>query len=230
MISTSAKRKKLAKSAFAPAELAKAWQAVSLLLDYPSDDVAQRYELIKQEIVDLPDTLKHPLLDFIEIAEATDLRELQIKYVDTFDITRKCSLFLSYYLHGDTRRRGVALVQFKQAYRKGGVEISEDELPDHLAVLCEFGAIHNQEIAWQLFNDNRIGIEMLRIALQDLGSPWLNVILALIATLPELDGSGEEAVLKLINEGPPTEEVGLDNSPYGMDPRANPRPETGALL
>ena len=210
--------------------MAKTWQAVSLLLDYPNDEVAQRYALIKQEIAELPSTLKDPLLDFIEIAEATDLRELQINYVDTFDITRKCSLFLSYYLHGDTRRRGVALVQFKQAYRKGGVEISDDELPDHLAVLCEFGAIHNQEIAWQLFNDNRIGIEMLRIALQDLRSPWLNVILALIASLPPLDGSGEEAVLKLINEGPPTEEVGLDNTPYGMDPRANPRPETGALL
>lgn len=230
MISTSAKRRKLAKPAFAPADLAKTWQAVSLLLDYPNDEVAQRYALIKQEIAELPSTLKDPLLDFIEIAEATDLRELQINYVDTFDITRKCSLFLSYYLHGDTRRRGVALVQFKQAYRKGGVEISDDELPDHLAVLCEFGAIHNQEIAWQLFNDNRIGIEMLRIALQDLRSPWLNVILALIASLPPLDGSGEEAVLKLINEGPPTEEVGLDNTPYGMDPRANPRPETGALL
>lgn len=230
MISTSAKRKKLTKPAFSPVELATTWQAVSLLLDYPSEEAVGRHELIKREIETLPSTLKQPLLDFIEIAQATDLRALQIKYVDTFDITRKCSLFLSYYLHGDTRRRGVALVQFKQAYRKGGVEISDDELPDHLAVLCEFGAVHNQEIAWQLFNDNRIGIEMLRIALQDLESPWLNVILALTATLPQLDGSGEEAVLKLINEGPPTEEVGLDNSPYSMDPRANPRPETGALL
>ena len=230
MISTFSKRRKLAKPTFSPLELATTWQAVSLLLDYPSEEAVGRYELIKREIETLPSTLKQPLLDFIEIAQATDLRALQIKYVDTFDITRKCSLFLSYYLHGDTRRRGVALVQFKQAYRKGGVEISDDELPDHLAVLCEFGAIHNQEIAWQLFNDNRIGIEMLRIALQDLESPWLNVILALTASLPQLDGSGEEAVLKLINEGPPTEEVGLDNSPYSMDPRANPRPETGALL
>ena len=66
------------------------------------------------------------------------------EYVDTFDVTRKCSLHLTYFTQGDTRRRGVALVEFKQAYRKAGVEFDTDaELPDHLCVVLEFGAVQD---------------------------------------------------------------------------------------
>lgn len=230
MITHPSRLKRLVQPDLSPADLAVTWQSVSLLLDYPDDGAPERFALVREAIVDLPAKVKRPLSDFLDHVQGVDLRELQINYVDTFDVTRKCSLFLTYYNHGDTRRRGVALVQFKQAYRKAGMEIGDDELPDHLCVVTEFGAAHDWHIAWKLLNDNRVGIEMLRIALQDLQSPWLDVLLALIATLPDLDGDGEMAVLKLINEGPPSEDVGLDSSPYSLDPRANPRPETGALL
>ena len=36
----------------------------------------------------------------------------------TFDLRRRCCLHLTYYTHGDTRKRGLALVRFKQAYRR----------------------------------------------------------------------------------------------------------------
>ena len=51
-----------------------------------------------------------------------ELGALQEEYVATFDHTRKCALYLTYFAYGDTRRRGVALVQFKEAYRAAGVE------------------------------------------------------------------------------------------------------------
>ena len=59
--------------------------------------------------------------------------------VDTFDLRRRC-LYLTYYSFGDTRKRGMSLLQFTAAYRVAGFELAADELPDHLAMLCEFTA------------------------------------------------------------------------------------------
>ncbi|MDO5503013.1 MAG: nitrate reductase molybdenum cofactor assembly chaperone, partial [Actinomycetia bacterium] len=89
----------------------------------------------------------------------------------------------------------------------------------------EFGAMHNKDIAWSLLNRHRVGIELLRLALARRESPWLTVVDALRSTLPTLDDDDEVALAKLIAEGPPSEEVGLDTSPYAIDPRLNPRPE-----
>jgi nitrate reductase delta subunit len=69
---------------------------------------------------------------------------------------------------------------------------------------------------------------MLRIALADRGSAWHDVVLALVATLPELKGEDADQVAVLIAAGPPSEDVGLDTQPYALDPRLNehnnPRP------
>ena len=56
-------------------------------------------------------------------------------------------------------------------------------------------------------------------------SRWLLVVDALRATLPSLGEDDELALAELIAAGPPSEDVGIDTSPYGVDPRLNPRPE-----
>jgi nitrate reductase delta subunit len=205
-------------------QLATAWQVVSLLLDYPDDDLLGRLPLLRSAVEPMPAGVREPVSRFATFLESTPVGELQRAYVETFDVTRRCCLYLTYFAHGDTRKRGLALVQFKQAYRKAGVEFDAAELPDHLSVVLEFGAAHVPGTAWKLLNDHRAGIEMLRIALADKGSPWHDVVLALVATLPELKGEDEEKMLALIAQGPPSEEVGLDLQPYAMDPRLNPRP------
>jgi nitrate reductase delta subunit len=205
-------------------DLATAWQVVSLLLDYPDEALLGRLAVVREAAGTLPASVREPVCRFVAFVESTPLSALQRDYVETFDVTRRCCLYLTYFAHGDTRKRGLALVQFKQAYRKAGVELDAAELPDHLCVVLEFGAAHGPETAWKLLNDHRAGIEMLRIALADKGSPWHDVALALVATLPELKGEDEEKMLALVAQGPPSEEVGLDLQPYAMDPRLNPRP------
>lgn len=159
---------------------------------------------------------------------------LQRDYVETFDTTRRGCLYLTYFAHGDTRKRGLALVQVKQAYRRAGAELVHDELPDHLCVVLEFGATTDVDGAWRLLNDYRAGVEMLRIALADKGSPWHDVVLALVGTLPELTGDDADQVASLIAAGPPSEDVGLDTQPYALDPRLNehnnPRPSESVEL
>ncbi len=212
--------------------LADTWQLVSLLLDYPDELLLERLPAFREIAETLPATPRAHLVAALDRAAGTDLAELQCEYVDTFDVTRRCSLHLTYATHGDTRRRGVALVEFKQAYRKAGVEFDlQTELPDHLCVVLEFGAVHDLTIAWDLLRRHRVSIELLRAGLERRHSPWQPVVDALRATLPELEGDDEEALLRLVAQGPPLEDVGLE--PYAMDPRLNPRPDpidTTALL
>ena len=211
-------------------QLATAWQVVSLLLEYPTEELLGRRPLLADAASGLPAPVREPVSRFLSTLETAPLGQLQRDYVETFDVTRRCCLYLTYFAHGDTRKRGLALVQFKQAYRKAGVEFEAAELPDHLSVVLEFGASYDAETAWRLLNDHRAGIEMLRIALAENGSPWHVLMLALGATLPELKGEDEDKMLALIAQGPPAEEVGLDLQPYALDPRLNPRPSDSVDL
>ncbi len=205
-------------------ELATAWQVISLLLDYPGEELVGRRSILEEAAAPLPDRVKEPVCRFLGVLGTVPAPALQAEYVETFDITRRCCLYLTYFAYGDTRKRGLALVQFKQAYRKAGVEFDAPELPDHLSVVLEFGASYDADTAWRLLNDNRAGIETLRIALAEKGSPWHDVVLALCETLPELKGEDQEKLHHLIAQGPPAEEVGLDLQPYALDPRLNPHP------
>ncbi len=204
--------------------LADTWQVVSLLLDYPDEVLVGRVPMLRGVVAGLPDAQRLPLVEVLDSIEHGDLTALQQEYVDTFDVTRKCSLHLTYFTCGDTRRRGVALVEFKQAYRRAGLEFDTDvELPDHLCVVLEFGAVQDWATAWHLLTRHRVGIEVLRAGLAQRDSLWLPALQALRSTLPELDGDDQEALLRLVAEGPPQEDVGLE--PYAIDPRLNPHPE-----
>jgi nitrate reductase delta subunit len=189
------------------------WQLCSLLLDYPDEQWRERLGVIRAEVSALPTKTRRPLEQFLAHVDAVGATELAADYVATFDTRRRCCLYLTYYAHGDTRKRGMALLSFKQAYRAAGLELTDDELPDHLAVVLEFGATADQEGGYTLLTDNRAGLELLRLALHDAGSPWGAVLDAVSATLPVLRGDEREAARRLAAQGPPAEEDGLQ--PFG---------------
>ncbi len=135
---------------------------------------------------------------------------LAADYVATFDLRRRCCLYLSYYAYGDTRKRGVALLAFKRAYRQAGVELATIELPDHLSVVLEFAATTDLAAGRALLLEHRAGVELLRLALQDAASPYADAVAAVTATLPALRGDERQAVARLAAEGPPGEDVGLE--------------------
>lgn len=197
-----------------PERLALAWQSASLLIGYPDEQLLERAPLLREVARRLPDGVGAPLGRFLDTLESTPLTELAADYVATFDHKRRCCLFLTYFATGDTRKRGLALLSFKQAYQRAGLVLSDDELPDHLSVVLEFGATADHLAAWQLLLDHRAGLELLRISLRDSGSAWAPVAQAVCATLPPLRGSERDAVMRLAAQGPPEEEVGL--APFAM--------------
>ena len=188
------------------------WQCASVLLDYPGEEQAARFATVCSAVAAEP-ALAERFGDFLEWLDRTDPREAQATYVDTFDTRRRCNLFLTYFAHGDTRKRGVALLRFKQAYLSAGVGLDDAELPDHLSVVLEFAATVDREAGLGLLLDHRAGLEVLRLSLRELRSPWAGVVEAVCATLPALRGDEWAAVRKLAADGPPEEEVGL--TPYG---------------
>ena len=197
------------KSSLAPAQLTIVWQSVSLLLDYPDEELRVRAELIRSAARELPPGIGDRISSFLDHLESTPLPELQADYVETFDNRRRCNLFLTYFAHGDTRKRGMALLRFKQTYLRAGFELDGGELPDHLCVVLEFAATVDRDLGRNLMLDHRAGLELLRLSLRDLGSPWASLVDAVTATLPPLRGDERDAVRRLAAEGPPEEEVGL---------------------
>jgi nitrate reductase delta subunit len=199
-------------SRLSDSELTAAWQSASLLLDYPDDRLLERLPLLDRVAAGLPREVGGPLRRTTTALVAADLHELECAYVETFDTTRRNSLFLTYFAHGDTRKRGMALLRFRQTYQASGFEDSPDELPDHLCVVLEYAATIDRSGGRQLLLDHRAGLEVLRLSLVDTGSPWAGAVEAVCATLPPLRGDETEAIRRLAAEGPPEEEVGL--APY----------------
>ncbi|MFB9309069.1 nitrate reductase delta subunit [Agromyces hippuratus] len=183
--------------------------AASLLLDYPGPGFAERLGAIEASVAALPAPIAAEFATFLDHARATPQAELEAQYVATFDVKRKCCLYLSYYTAGDTRRRGTALVAFLEAYRAAGWEFDADELPDFLPAVLELAARSDSPVASELIAAHREGLEVLRAALERLDSPYAAVVRAVCRSLPEIDDATRERVLALIDEGPPTETVGL---------------------
>lgn len=195
-------------------QLSAAWQSASLLLGYPDERLLGELPLVRRAAATLPDAVAAPLRNVVDRLEAAPLADLQVEYVDTFDSRRRCNLYLTYFTHGDTRKRGLALLRFKQTYLRSGFVLDAspaegEELPDHLCVVLEYAATVDQRLGWRLLLDHRASVELLRISLRDAHSPWAGAVEAVCATLPRLREQDEELVRKLVSEGPPTEEVGL---------------------
>jgi len=198
---------------FTDEQLSVIWQAGSLLLGYPDEPLIDQLALIKAATELLPPALAEPARACASSLESAPLAELQQDYVETFDTHRRCNLFLTYFAHGDTRKRGMALLRFKQTYLRSGFVLDDSELPDHLCVVLEYAATVDHRLGARLLLDHRAGLELLRLALEDRQSRWAPAVQAVCATLPALRGDEHEAVRRLAAEGPPAEEVGL--TPYG---------------
>lgn len=183
---------------------------IALLLQYPDEGLVAGRDEFTGTALALPDgPVRDSLLGFLRWYREQSPFELAQHYVETFDLRRRTSLYLTYYLHGDTRRRGMAMLVLKQRYRAAGLTPPEDELPDYLPVVCEFAALLGPAAGEAALRQHRTGLELIRAGLRDAGSPYAALLDALTALLGELSDADRAAVLELAAEGPPDEEVGL---------------------
>lgn len=188
-------------------------QVAAQLLGYPDDPLRARLPLLDEAAATLPEPLAVPLRAVVAHLVEGDPDTLRADYVSVFDQQRRCCLHLTYYRYGDTRKRGTALLRFTHAYRSAGGRFSGDELPDFLPVVLEFAATVDPHVGERLLVEHRAGLEMLRLALLETASPYAGVVDAVIATLPPASAADHDALTRLVTDGPPAEDVGLE--PFG---------------
>jgi nitrate reductase delta subunit len=121
--------------------MAQTFKALSALLSYPTEDLQaagpEIADVIETEgLVDGPTS--EALQRFAGDLAAADLFDIQERYVDLFDKSRRLSLHLFEHVHGESRDRGQAMVDLAQLYEKGGLELAANELPDYLPLFLEY--------------------------------------------------------------------------------------------
>ncbi len=195
------------------------WQAASLVLGYPDDEVVDRAGLVRAALADAAPQRSADFASLWDFWATTAPATVQNHYVEIFDLSRRHTLYLSYYTDGDTRRRGESLMTIKQRYRRSGFLVdTHGELPDYLPLILEYAARVDPRDGAELLQDFRRSLELLRLALVDKATPYAGVVAAVCATLPGPSPRDRQAVMAMAAAGPPTETVGLEPA----DPRLLP--------
>ncbi|MFB7055802.1 nitrate reductase molybdenum cofactor assembly chaperone [Streptomyces vinaceus] len=186
------------------------------VLQYPGDHFHDELPRLRAALAGAPAEAAALLGSFLdEAAELTPI-ELCARYTATFDTRNRRCLYLTWWVDGDTRRRGLSLVRLKRIYRDFGLEFAGEELPDFLPVALEFAA-RREEAGVELLQEYRAGLELLRLALTESGSPYARVLEAVCATLPGPSPATKAEAKALARNGPPQELVGAGSAlePFG---------------
>ena len=118
-------------------------KVLSLLIDYPSnelflgDTLADCTEIVARSTIISPE-VRAQIIDLIEDLIDTGSLEAQARYDGLFERGRSLSLWLFEHVHGESRDRGQAMVDLMGQYQEAGFAISVKELPDYLPLYLEF--------------------------------------------------------------------------------------------
>jgi nitrate reductase molybdenum cofactor assembly chaperone NarJ/NarW len=185
------------------------YKLASVLLQYPTTSLfAGIAELDAAAAQASPRASREAFARFLLWLRATPPTQVGQHYVETFDLRRRCALYLTYYRYGDTRKRGMSMLTFKTAYRAAGLDPTGDELPDYLPMVLDFAAFSPR--GEQLLRAHRADLELLRRALDQAATPYVDVVVAVCALLPRLGRREAGLVHSAWQAGPPREEVGLE--------------------
>ncbi|RWA63194.1 nitrate reductase molybdenum cofactor assembly chaperone [Mesorhizobium sp.] len=132
------------------------FKALSALLSYPTEELCAAIPEITAAVADeglvSDEAGKHLQSLFADLA-TLDLYDLQERYVELFDKTRRHSLHLFEHIHGESRDRGQAMVDLAEHYRRGGLDVAANELPDFIPLFLEFLSARPLEEARGLLNE-----------------------------------------------------------------------------
>ena len=185
------------------------YKLASVLLQYPTTALFDGLGELDAAAAQIsPRGSRDAFARFLAWLRITSPTEVGQHYVETFDLRRRCALYLTYYRYGDTRKRGMSMLTFKTAYRAAGWQPSDDELPDYLPMVLDFAALSPR--GESLLRAHRADLELLRRALEQAATPYADVVAAVCALLPRLGRREAGLVHTAWEAGPPREEVGLE--------------------
>ncbi|MGH3411842.1 MAG: nitrate reductase molybdenum cofactor assembly chaperone [Marmoricola sp.] len=185
------------------------YKLASVLLQYPTQSLFSGLDQLDTAAATTsPRECRVGFARFLAWLRATPPNEVAEHYVETFDLRRRCALYLTYHRFGDTRKRGMALLSFRTAYRVAAFEQSDGELPDYLPLVLEFASLSPKGV--ELLRARRADLELVRKALQQEGTPYVAVLDAVCTQLPRLRRRDLGLIRAHAENGPPHEDVGLE--------------------
>jgi nitrate reductase delta subunit len=160
-----------------------ACRILARLLTYPDPEFMAALPAIEGAILAEPAfgaRERAGLLSLVRHLRGQDLIEVEEGYVGLFDRVRSLSLHLFEHVHGESRARGQAMVDLMQIYRRQGVELDVNELPDYLPVFLEFLSLLPEAQAIEMLDDAGNVIDALHGRLVKRGSAYATVFQALL--------------------------------------------------
>jgi len=195
----------------------KHYRILSALLQYPEVDLVAALPELEAGLIPQMRVRVAPLL--IHLAE-NDMIMLQQEYVQTFDRTPSHSLHLFEHIHGESRDRGQAMVDLMEEYKKHGLEMMGDELPDFVPLFLEFlSQLGDEEEAGRLLGDAVHVLAHLGRKLAANGSVYACVFDVLEALSPVPAEELSEPPVKDMDEALETFGPGAD----GVEPLLRPQ-------
>jgi nitrate reductase delta subunit len=157
---------------------ARHYQVLSALLQYPEPELIDSLPELCGMLADRP-SLHAPLLPLFAYLANTRLIDLQQNYVMTFDRNPSHSLHLFEHIHGESRDRGQAMVDLMEEYKKHGLMMTGDDLPDYVPLFLEFLSQQTEEEAARLLSDAVHVLAHIGRKLAANGSPYAGVFTVL---------------------------------------------------
>ncbi|WP_433333409.1 nitrate reductase molybdenum cofactor assembly chaperone [Spirillospora sp. CA-294931] len=156
------------------------WRAASLLLTFPDQRFYDRRPMLRAAVADLPaGAASRGLSVFLDHVDRTPLVGLAAHYVE---VSRRCSLHLTYYRGQDERRRREARTRLTDLYRVADCEMVADEPPDFLPTMLDYAALCADD--WLLL-EHRSALHSLHSALVGQGTPYAAPVGAVCDTIGE---------------------------------------------
>lgn len=161
----------------------KTYKILSTLLLYPQEEcklhINEVNNILLEECILKKDSIEK-LSFFINYVNNNTLLSLQENYVSLFDRQKQFSLYLFEHIHGDSRDRGMAMVDLKNLYKKSGFDISlSKELPDYIPLFLEYLSILDKENSSILLGEIINIIAILCARLELIKNPYFYIFLSI---------------------------------------------------
>lgn len=162
----------------------KLFKILSVLLTYPEDyitDNLSEIESIVNECKNGNETAVENIFKTMEFYKNHNVDEIQAKYVETFDYSKRHSLNIFEHVHGVSKQRGQAMADLIDVYKKHGMELDVREMPDYIPIFFEFISILDDTERDYYLSQM---IEVVSILEHNLGksdSPWSHIMSACLS-------------------------------------------------
>ena len=193
------------------------YHILSRLLLYPEPELIAHLPQLDAALAAVPEqhALLRPLLAHLE---SSSLIDLQQQYVATFDRNPSHSLHLFEHIHGESRDRGQAMVDLMEEYKRHGLQMTGDDLPDFVPLFLEFLAQLDEVASAPLLGDAVHVLAHIGRKLTANGSPYAPVFTVLERLSPVAAEMLAEPPIRDMDEALETFGPGAD----GVEPLLRP--------